>query len=128
MMSHEKHEKHLKEIVEKLKKDRDVLALILYGSYARGETYRDIDLCIVLYPEAEDKNFEKKLEYSEYEDIDVQIFNTLPLYIKARIFKEGRLIHCKDEELLYDIAIRTIKEYELFKPRYKLYLEGVLYG
>ncbi|RLG56941.1 MAG: hypothetical protein DRN95_06145 [Candidatus Hydrothermarchaeota archaeon] len=70
----------------------------------------------------------KGWSYSEYEDIDVQIFNTLPLYIKARIFKEGKLIHCKDEELLYDIAIRTIKEYELFKPRYKLYLEGILYG
>ena len=27
--------KHLKEIVEKLKKDKDVLALIVYGSYVR---------------------------------------------------------------------------------------------
>ncbi len=77
-------------------------------------------------PQSEGKSFEKRLEYSDYEDIDVQVFNELPLYIKQRVLKDGKVVHCKNEDLLYDIAIKTVKEYEDFRPRYRMYLERVL--
>lgn len=35
-------------IVAKAKKDKNILAVIAFGSFARGEKYRDIDVCIVL--------------------------------------------------------------------------------
>ncbi len=121
-------EKLMQKLIKRAEADEDILAVIIYGSYARGEPFRDIDLCMVLFPHAKCKSFEKRLEYSDHKDIDVHIFSELPLYIKPRVLKEGRVVHCKNEDLLYDIAIRTVKEYEDFRPRYRMYLEGVLNG
>ncbi len=121
-------EKRIQKLIKRAEADEDILAVIVYGSYARGEPFRDIDLSLVLFPHSESKSFEKRLEYSDYEDIDVHVFNELPLYIKPRVLKDGKVILCKNEDLLYDIAIKTVKEYEDFRPRYKMYLEGVLNG
>ncbi len=108
--------------------DKDILAVILYGSFARGEKYRDIDVCLVLNENASAKAFDKRILYSEYKNIDVNIFQELPLYIQKRILKEGIIKHCKEEDILYDLAIKTVKEFELFQPKYLLYLEGVANG
>jgi len=113
--------------VEKSRKDKDVLAVMLFGSYARGEVAEDVDLCLVLYPEKASKGFEKRIEYSFCDKLDIQVFQDLPLYIRKRVLKEGKILHYKDEEILYDIAIRTVKEFELFRPKYELYL-GIAHG
>ncbi len=118
----------IKKLLEKAEKDEDILAAIVYGSYARAEEYRDIDVCLVLNQQANTSAFDKRLEYSEHRNIDVNIFQALPLYIQKRIIKEGIIKSCKDEDALYDIAIKTAKEFELFKPKYELYLEGVANG
>lgn len=33
--------------------------------------------------------------------------------------------HVKDEDLLYDIAIETAREFELYRPKYELYLGSI---
>ena len=124
----EKMEDQLKKLIALAEKDKEILAILIYGSYARGEKYRDIDVCLVLDEKSAEIAFEKRLEYSGYENLDVNIFQSLPLYIRIRILKEGTIKHCKDENALYDIAIKTVKDYELFKPKYQLYLEGVASG
>ncbi|MFB0561374.1 MAG: nucleotidyltransferase domain-containing protein, partial [Candidatus Lokiarchaeia archaeon] len=43
-------QKVLEELVKKAERDKDILAVMLFGSYARGEPARDIDVCLVLYP------------------------------------------------------------------------------
>lgn len=118
----------LKSFKEKIKKDRDILALILFGSYARGEVAGDVDLCMVMFPDKVSEGFDKRIKYSQREGLDVQVFQDLPLYIRKRVLREGKVLHFKDEDLLYDIAIKTAKEFELFRPRYELYLEGVAKG
>jgi uncharacterized protein len=118
-------QKTLKDFQAKVKKDEDVLALILFGSYARGEEARDVDLCLVLFPDKVKKALDKRIEYSQRDELDVQVFQDLPIYIRPRVIKEGKILHVKDEGLLYDIAIKTAKEYELYKPKYELYLEGI---
>jgi predicted nucleotidyltransferase len=124
----EKIDAQLKKLLFKAERDRDVLAVVIYGSYARAEEYRDIDVCLVLDPKASVNAFDKRLEYSEHRNIDANIFQTLPLYIQTRVLKEGIIKLCKDEDALYDIAIKAVKEFELFKPKYELYLEGVANG
>lgn len=123
--------KELSKIVERVMKDRDILAVMLFGSYARGEKFSDIDICIVMQP----KNFnalslsKKRLEYStDFPDYDVRIFQQLPLYIRMRVLKEGKILLCRDEDAMYDLAIRAIREFEYFKPIYFAYLEGVLHA
>ncbi|MBI2652452.1 nucleotidyltransferase domain-containing protein, partial [Candidatus Woesearchaeota archaeon] len=39
----------IKGIIDRIKKDKEVIAIILFGSYARKKEYAgDIDLCIML--------------------------------------------------------------------------------
>lgn len=118
----------IKSFEEMVMKNKDVLAAILFGSYARKEVARYVDVCIVMFPEKVSGGFDKRVEYSIAEKLDVQVFQDLPIYIRKRILKEGKVIHCKDKDTLYDIAIETIKEFELFRPKYELYIEGVAHG
>src|SRR3989344_5929645 len=111
--------KILDRLTRKAKKDKDILAIILFGSYARNEIFRDIDACLVLKNDKADIG-EKRLEYlSSFPDLDIQVFQGLPLYIKARILKEGKIIFCKDRNKLYDIAIKTIKDFTYYEPIYR---------
>jgi len=66
--------------------------------------------------------------YSRHEKLDVQVFQQLPLYIRRRVLKEGQVLLCKDEDLLYDIAFDVIRAFEYYRPRYEEYLEGILHG
>jgi len=116
-------------IVKKAKKDKDILAVILFGSFARKEPHHDIDVCLVLYPKKHAKLSlsRKKLEYlTDFNKTDIQVYQQLPIYIRARILKEGKVLFCKNEDTLYDIAFETIKDFNDFEPRYKTYLEGVM--
>jgi len=117
-------------LVEKeVLKDKEVLAAILFGSFPQ-EGFSDIDVCIVLYPGKYENLYisEKKLELMvALPDFDVQIFQQLPMYIRVRVLK-GKVIFCRDEKMLYEVAIQTIKEFEDYKKTYDEYLQGVARG
>ena len=121
----------VQKIITRAKKDRDVLALAYFGSFARGEKHRDVDICIFLMPKkyAERELSKKKMQYTqENEKYDIQIFQQLPVYIRDRIFREARFIYCADEDILYDLFFAHEREYEHFKPRYEDYLGAVADG
>jgi len=117
-------------LLKAAKKDSEVLAVILFGSRARGEAARDVDVCLVLDPEKlKDINIAKKgLEYILKFDLHIHIYQELPLYIQIRILKEGKIELVKDEDKLYEIAIKTSQLFDEFQPRYMQYLEGVAHG
>lgn len=120
----------LNRLVARVEEDSDVVALLLFGSAARGEAgpYSDLDLCLVLRPGPRERDGHKRLEYLGEFDFDIHIFKQLPLYVRTRVLKEGEVIHCKDEPLFYDIAYRHAREYEDFKYIYREYLSAVLDG
>lgn len=124
-------DKIIHKIIEQTKKDQAVIAIAFFGSYARGEPHRDIDVCLFLKPgeyEPEFLSF-KKLEYTpENQKYDVQIFQQLPLYIQKRILKEAKIVDCKNEDLLYDLYFLTLRDYEHYEPIYEGYLEAVESG
>jgi len=114
-------------VLNKIKKDKEIIAVLVFGSYARGEEkYRDIDLCLVL-----DKKYSplemsrKKLKYASIlsDKFDIKVFQQLPVYIRKRILKEGKIILSKNEPMLYEIAFSTIKEFEFYKKIYYMYLK-----
>ncbi len=123
----------LDETVKAIKKDRDVLAVMLFGSAARNQTttMSDIDICIFLKSDIKDKHkmAEKRLEYliNAPDKFDIQIFQLLPLYIRVRVLKEGKILYCRNIKQLYDIAMKTMKEYAVFEPHYQTYLAEVSY-
>ncbi len=115
-------------ITEMAETDEDVLSVILFGSSARGEVYRDIDICLVTDPKRDVNLARKDLVYLARFDFDIHTFEELPVYIRVRVLEEGKCLLSKDEDALYDLAHKTVQEFEDFKLRYENYLEGILYG
>ena len=116
-------------IVTKAKRDAEVVAVFLFGSQARVESIpgSDIDVCLVLRPGNYSflTLFQKRLSYLKEGSADVHIFSQLPLYIRRRVLKEGEILLCQDEDLLYEIAFRTAQAFEDFRHLYYGYLEDL---
>lgn len=118
-------------ILTKAKKDSKVLAVALFGSSIKSNQHRDIDICLFLKNKISNLEMsDLKLKYLKFADknIDIQIFQQLPLYIRVRILKEGIILLSKDEDRLYDIAFQTIKEFNLYEKLYEMYLEKIKDG
>jgi hypothetical protein len=120
---------HLASLVDRARRDPDVLALILFGSRARGEasSRSDFDLCVVLAPgvPAGLQPARTRLEYLAVIDVDLVVFQDLPLPLKSRILREGQVLFARDEDALYALALRTVRDFELFRPIYRAYLDQV---
>ncbi|OGL19552.1 MAG: hypothetical protein A3K12_17300 [Candidatus Rokubacteria bacterium RIFCSPLOWO2_12_FULL_71_19] len=112
--------------------DPDVLAVLLFGSRARGEASpeSDIDVCLVLAgePRSDLERAQKRLDYLAYSDLDVAVFQSLPLHIRSRVLKEGQVLFVRDEEALYDVAFRTARAWEGFRHIHRQYLDEVSRG
>jgi hypothetical protein len=124
----------LERIIEKAKKDEDVLAVMLFGSYTK-QSFRpssDIDVCLILKPKEFSNLFmsRKKLEYLTFvpNKYDIQIFQQLPVFIKARILREGKLLLNKNYDALFRVVRDAIKEFDLFKKHYLYCIKSVAYA
>lgn len=119
----------LDKLLLKAGQDTDVLAVVLFGSAARGEEHSlsDIDICMVLLPNKHDPAAlsHKRLEYLSICDFDIHIYQQLPIYLRHRIIKEGKVLFCRNEDMLYDIAFKAAQEFEDYKHIYHEYLEKV---
>ena len=122
-------ERTLRELIAHAEEDREVLAVILFGSQARGDAgpESDVDVCVVLEARAPSgiEASHKRLDYLAGRDLDVKIFQQLPLYIRSRVLKEGRVLFVRDEDRLYELAYRTARAFEDFRPYYQAYLDAV---
>lgn len=127
MPQHRDTQEHIKEIdniIEPLMKNRDVLTIYLFGSYARGreKPFSDIDICVVADKHA---NRDEILSHSS-KKIDISVFHDLPLSMRFRVIKEGKLLFSRDELKLHRIIVETIKAYLDFKPHILRRTEQVL--
>lgn len=111
-------------MVAAVRDDPDVLAVIHYGSSARGEPFRDVDVAVVFREPVPPDAFDRTLRLDVAERVDPKVYQELPIYIQARVLGEGRVAWCRDEDALYRIAFRTVREFEDFRPFYEAYLEG----
>jgi len=123
--------KGLDGLLQKVRVDTDVCAVFLFGSVAKGasNSLSDVDVCIVLNDTLDFLTMSlKKLEYLSLVDYDISLFQQLPLYIRQRVIKEGKVLFCRNEDRLYELVFKTIKEFKDFKPIYYEYLEGVIHA
>jgi predicted nucleotidyltransferase len=113
LMKEDKIRLSIDKIVEKARGDREAVAVIIFGSYARREqSYRDVDIAVLI----KDANKASE-ELSQYIDVigfdggglfDVSIVNSLPTDIQSRIFNEGTIVYLKDKDFLYDYTASLI--------------------
>jgi predicted nucleotidyltransferase len=116
--------KEIDNIIEPLRKNRDVLTIYLFGSYARGreKPFSDIDICVIADKHA---NKDEILSHSS-KKIDISVFHDLPLGMRFRVIKEGKLLFSRDELKLHRIIVATIRSYLDFKPHILRRTEWVL--
>ncbi len=100
-----------------------VLGIMLFGSWARGEAHEmsDIDLCLVA-PEAKDKARLWREAISQPRDsrYDVRIFELLPLYMKMAVIEEGVVVCSRDVLDLYEYFYPFRREWDDQKHRLQL--------
>ena len=79
--------KEIDNIIEPLKKNRDVISIYLFGSYARGreKPFSDIDICVIADKHA---NRDEILSHSS-KKIDIAVFHDLPLSMRFRVLKDS---------------------------------------
>lgn len=115
----------LEPLIEAARADDDVVAVLLFGSAARGEPYRDLDVAVVARPGTRD-TWDVLMRYaSDDPRIDVKVFQDLPMHVRIRVLRDARPLFVRDEDLLYRIAFETTREWEDFREFVDAYLEGV---
>ena len=92
-----------------------VLAVLLFGSYARG----DVDICVVA--SGEDRT---KLLYDIFRSVDVFgkrydvfVFEELPLYMKFEVMENHKIVFCRGLPELCEYFYFYRKFLEDFKQR-----------
>ncbi len=127
----EEEKKIILKMKERGEKDPLILAMILFGSAFKSDFYRDIDISVIYFPDANEKEITKnflKFAGSFANKYDISNFTDLPLYIKSQVIKEGTLLFFKDYYILFDIYMKVIKDFSLFKPHFDTFLEAVKNG
>ncbi len=89
----------LKKSLDEVKKELAPLKkywVVIYGSYARGDTDECSDIDVAVITRCRDHRKNAKIFYEILGKIppyyDVKIFEEMPLYLKARVFLEGIVI------------------------------------
>jgi len=116
--------KHFLEHLEQTKFFSKIEFVILYGSSLSSYHLDDSDIDLCLYIDEEKKVLSRiRLELLKIfnEQLDIQIFQLLPLYVQIEVLK-GKVLYVKEEDRLYEIANETIEEYEDFYPFYLDYI------
>lgn len=114
--------KEINKIAEKLSKNKKVEAIILFGSYAREEenSLSDIDVCVV------GRNLSREDITSCSDLLDISLFERLPLAVKFRALKEGKVLFERNEGFIDMLKVETAKRYLDFKFVINKYCEEVL--
>ena len=109
----------VKSIVDELAKRDGVVAVILFGSQARGDAYpfSDYDLAVFLRKGAKKTG----IESLSGKGIDVVIFNDLPPYMRYQILGEGKILLLKDRKTFDAIQRETVLEYLDVAHMYRRY-------
>ena len=104
-----------------LASSEDIVFAYIYGSFARGEPVRDLD--VALYP-TEDKDFLFAIDIAALLrrdtgfEVDVTVMNHAPVALQFAILRDGVLLFSKDEALrtaLIERVSRQYREYTHFR-------------
>ncbi len=116
-------EEALKELFEFVENDSEILAVVIFGSYARKEPFHDINICLFskFIPTSVDLERQYLLHFAEC--LDIHFFDELPLYIQIEVCRDGIIRINKDYDKLCDIYFATFRSYDSFYPRLRMIID-----
>ena len=101
----------VQKLVEHAKEDENIIAMVLFGSYARKEPgFNDVDIGLL----AKDPGNVDILRYTYILEgasenlIQLSVINDFPRWTQKHIIDESRLLYVKDREALYEYTSKLI--------------------
>lgn len=125
----------LQPIVTRLAQRPEILAVVLYGSFLKSETFRDIDLALLvdeqkLLPEQFlDYELDRLGELARLSKfpLDIRIVNRAPVLFRYAV-TQGQVLFCRDARIWVEFCERTWGEYLDFEPVARRYIEELAHG
>ncbi|GIV17594.1 MAG: nucleotidyltransferase [Armatimonadota bacterium] len=113
-------------IVAEIREHPKVIAIFLFGSWARGEQMpiSDVDIAVLL--DNPDKSDEADIGSMYSPTVDVVLFHRLPVRIQFRVLKEGKPLFVRDEQKVKEVTFRVMRQYHEMEWLYRRYFEEVL--
>ena len=102
--------------------------IVLYGSAAKGKSTKlsDIDIAVFHSGDKRDRfQFRLKILGRIGTKFDIQTYQDLPLYIQNEILSSGDVLYFSDYTEIFNTFMKTIREFEDFKPRLELYYSNM---
>lgn len=111
-MQEKESEKLIQSTVSDVKKLPEVKAIMLFGSYARGEQkpLSDIDICVITGKDISE-SMKKELASYASEKIDISLFWDMPVNVRYAALREGKVLFERDKEFLHSAVVETMSEY-----------------
>ncbi|MBU1104243.1 MAG: nucleotidyltransferase domain-containing protein [Nanoarchaeota archaeon] len=103
--------KKLNSLVKKISQLPNVSAIFLFGSNVSGKTRRDSDIDVAVLTKNSNEEEEFEIIGCGNKVFDISVFARLPLIIRFRILKEGKLLFCRDKKYLLETNLNTLKNY-----------------
>ncbi|MCL5427608.1 MAG: nucleotidyltransferase domain-containing protein [Candidatus Marsarchaeota archaeon] len=121
--------RRLAAVTDAAKKEKGIIAVLLFGSYARKEEdYNDIDIAVLLDKDADKRHIVLELVKAtgdiEERMFEVSVLNDMPLDARSKILNEAEVLYVSDKPKLYDYSIGVIKNWSDFKGRLLAVLNG----
>ena len=130
-----KRDDSIKRIIDYFRARKEVSALYLFGSAAKGRQNAgsDIDVAVLVdEKKLQEKNFDilRRDYYAASPrltlgSMDIVILNTAPPHLKHRILKTGSLLFDRNRKLRVKFAANAILEYLDYKPIEDICLRAV---
>lgn len=108
-------EEEIKKAIINISKIKRVDAVYLFGSFLTGKMnkFSDVDICVI-GKLSENEKYRVRSEFLS-DKYDVCFFNSLPIWIQMRIFKEGKMLFSRDNEKIRRMKMITLRGYLDFK-------------
>src|SRR5659263_133606 len=119
-------EPDISEVISKIKDfggDR-IKFIVLYGSAAKRQSTNLSDIDIAVFHSGDKRErfqLRMKILGRISNKFDIQIYQDLPLYIQNEILSSGEVLYFSDYKEIFNTFMKTIREFEDFKPHLELY-------
>jgi predicted nucleotidyltransferase len=113
-------------VIAEVQQHPKVVAIFLFGSWARGEQMpiSDVDIAVLL--DSPDKRDEADIGSMYSPTIDLVLFHRLPVRIQFQVLKEGQPLFVRDEEKLIETTFQVMRQYHEMEWMYRRYYEEIL--
>jgi uncharacterized protein len=123
-------ESDLSDVITKIKDfggDR-IKFIVLYGSAAKGKSTNLSDIDIAVFHSGDKRErfqFRVKILGRIGNKFDIQTYQDLPLYVQNEILSSGEVLYFSDYTEIFNTFMKTIREFEDFKPHLELYYSSM---